>query len=60
MRKEGAFASLQDHSDLEPKKHAADQSVLLTRLTQLEHEVQLLRTQQAAPAKTWSPSEPAK
>ena len=60
MRKEGAFASLQDHSDLEAKKHAAEPSVLLTRLTQLEHEVQLLRTQQAAPAKTWSPSKPAK
>jgi hypothetical protein len=60
MRKEGAFASLHDHSDLEAKKHAADQGVLVTRLTQLEHEVQLLRTQQAAPAKTWSPSEPTK
>ncbi|HEV8066843.1 MAG TPA: permease prefix domain 1-containing protein [Planctomycetaceae bacterium] len=60
MRKEGAFASLQDHSDLEAKKHAADQSVLITRLNQLEHEVQLLRTQQAASPRTWTPSEPAK
>jgi len=60
MRKEGAFASLQDHSDVEAKKHAADQSVLITRLSQLEHEVQLLRTQQAAQPRTWTPSEPAK
>jgi hypothetical protein len=60
MRKDGAFAALSDQYDMEAKKRPADERVLTTRLSQLEHEVQLLRTQQAAPAKTWSPSEPTK
>jgi hypothetical protein len=58
MRKEGAFASLQAQSDLEARKHAAEETGLMTRLGQLEHEVQLLRAQQAAHVKTRIPGEP--
>jgi hypothetical protein len=56
MRKDGAFAALSDQYDMEAKKRPADERVLTTRLSQLEHEVQQLRTQLAAPGKQWVPS----
>jgi phage terminase Nu1 subunit (DNA packaging protein) len=56
MRKDGAFAALSDQYDMEAKKRLADERAQTTRLSQLEHEVQLLRTQQAAPGKPSVPS----
>jgi len=56
MRKDGAFSALSDQYDMEAKKRLADERVLTTQLSQLEHEVQQLRTQLAAPGKPWVPS----
>jgi hypothetical protein len=43
MKKQGAFAALNDQYDNEAKKRAAEQSGLTARLAKLEHEVTQLR-----------------
>jgi dihydropteroate synthase len=60
MRKDGAFATLTDQYDVEAKTRAAyEDRVTATRISALEHAIEFLRRQQAAPVKA-APSAPPK
>ncbi|HXY33439.1 MAG TPA: hypothetical protein VEI07_04380, partial [Planctomycetaceae bacterium] len=59
MRKEGAFAVLNDQYESDAKKQTAEQSGLAARVAQLEHELAALRTTSTPSAKPWTPP-PAK
>jgi len=51
MRKDGAFSALNDQYDAEAKKRAAEQGALATRISRIEHEVELLRKESAQSSK---------